>query len=63
MTNIEKRIENRLVEDKYAEKFHQLDMEENIAHIYRDNDKLREINEKRIQLGLDMELEQRLLGY
>ena len=63
MTDIEKRIKGRLIEDEYAKKFYQLDMEESIAHINRDNDQLREINEKRMQLELDMELKKRMLSY
>ncbi len=63
MTDFERRIKTRMIEDEYAEKFHRLDMEESIAHINRDNQQLREINEKRTQLGLDMELEKRMLSY
>jgi len=63
MTDFEKRIKTRMIEDEYAEKFHCLDMEESIAHINRDNNKLREINEQRVKLGLNMELEKRMLGY
>lgn len=37
--------------------------EETIAHINRDNQQLREINEKRVQLEMDMELEKRMLNY
>ena len=63
MTDFERRIKTRMIEDEYAEKFHRLDMEESIAHINHDNQQLREINEKRVQLGLDMELEKRMLSY
>ena len=63
MTDFERRIKTRMIEDEYAEKFHQLDMEESIAHINRDNQRLREINEKRVQLGVEMELEKRMLSY
>jgi len=63
MTDFEKRIKTRMVEDEYAEKFHRLDMEEAIAHINRDNAELCRINEERVQLGLDMELEKRMLSY
>ena len=63
MTDFERRIKTRLIEDEYAEKFHRLDVEESIAHINRDNQQLREINEKRVQLGMEMELEKRMLSY
>jgi hypothetical protein len=63
MTDFERRIKTRLIEDEYAEKFHRLDTEETIAHINHDNQQLREINEKRVQLEMDMELEKRMLSY
>ena len=63
MTDFEKRIKTRLIEDEYAEKFHRLDTEETIAHINHDNQQLSEINEKRVQLEIDMELEKRMLSY
>ena len=63
MTDFERRVNTRLIEDKYAEKFHQLDIQETIAHINHDNQQLREINEKRVRLELDMELEKRMLSY
>ena len=63
MTDFERRINTRLIEDEYAEKFHRLDTEETIAHINHDNQQLREINEKRVQLEMDMELEKRMLSY
>ena len=63
MTDFERRIKTRLIEDEYAEKFHRLDTEETIAHINHDNQQLREINEKRVQLEMDMELEKNLLRY
>ncbi len=63
MTDFERRIKTKLIEDKYAEKFHRLDTKETIAHINRDNQQLREINEKRVQLEIDMELEKRMLSY
>ena len=63
MTDFERRIKTKLLEDKYAEKFHQLDMEESIAHINRDNQQLREINEKRVQLEAEMEVEKNFLRY
>jgi len=63
MTDFEKRIKIKMIEDEYTEKFHCLDMEESIAHINRDNNKLREINEQRMKLGLDIKLEKRMLGY
>ena len=63
MTDFERRIKTRMIEDEYAEKFHRLDTEESIAHINHDNQQLREINEKRVQLGVEMELEKRMLSY
>ena len=63
MTDFEKRIKTRLIEDEYAKKFHALEMEESIAHINHDNNQLREINEKRVHLELQMELEKRVLDY
>ena len=63
MTDFERRIKTRLIEDEYAEKFHRLDTEETIAHINHDNQQLREINEKRVQLEMEMELEKRMLSY
>lgn len=63
MTDFERRIKARLIEDNYAEKFHKLDMEESMAHINRDNTQLCRINEKRVQLETEMELEKNLLGY
>ena len=63
MQDFERRIKTRMVEDKYAEKFHQLDMEESIAHINRDTTELCRINEKRIQLEAELEVEKRMLSY
>lgn len=63
MTDFERRIRTRMIEDEYAEKFHRLDTEETIAHINHNNQQLREINEKRVQLEMDMELEKRMLNY
>ncbi len=63
MTDLEKRVKTRMVEDEYTEKLHQLDMEEAIAHINHDNNQLCEINEKRVQLEAQMELEKNLLSY
>ena len=56
MTDIERKIKTKLIEDEYAEKFQQLDMEESIAHINRDNQQLCEINEKRVQIEAEMEV-------
>lgn len=63
MTDFERRIKTRMIEDEYAEKFHQLDTEETIAHINHDNQRLCEINEKRVQMELQMELEKNMLNY
>ncbi len=63
MTDFERRIKTKMIEDEYADKFHRLDMEEAIAHITHDNQQLREINDKRVQLGMEMELEKRMLSY
>ena len=63
MQDFERRIKTRMVEDKYAEKFNQLDMEESIAHINRDTTELCRINEKRIQLEAELEVEKRMLSY
>lgn len=63
MTDFERRIKTRLIEDEYAEKFQRLDTEETIAHINRDNQELCRINEKRVQLEAEMELEKRMLSY
>ncbi|RKI86957.1 hypothetical protein D7V94_22010 [Parablautia intestinalis] len=63
MTDFERRIKTRLIEDEYAEKFHRLDTEETIAHINRDNQELCRINEKRVQLEAEMEVEKNLLRY
>lgn len=63
MTDFERRIKTRLIEDEYAEKFHRLDTEETIAHINHDNQQLREINEKRVHLELEMEFEKNMLNY
>lgn len=37
MTDFERRIKTKLIEDEYAEKFYRLDTEETIAHINHDN--------------------------
>lgn len=63
MTDFERRIKTRLIEDEYAEKFHRLDTEEAIAHINRDNQQLQKINEKRVHLELEMEFEENMLNY
>lgn len=63
MTDFERRIKTKLIEDEYAEKFRRLDMEESIAHINRDNQQLCEINEKRVQLVAEMEVEKNFLRY
>ena len=63
MTDFERRIKTKLIEDEYAEKFHHLDTEETIAHINRDNQELCRINEKRVQLEAEMQVEKNLLGF
>ena len=63
MQDFERRIKTRMIEDEYAKKFHQLDVEESIAHINRDNQQLRKINEKRVQLEAEMEVEKRMAIY
>lgn len=63
MTDFEKKIKTKLIEDEYAEKFHRLDTEESIAHINCDNEQLCRINEKRVQLEAEMEVEKNLLRY
>lgn len=63
MTDFEKKIKTKLIEDEYAEKFRRLDTEETIAHINHDNQQLREINEKRVHLELEMEFEKNMLNY
>ncbi len=63
MTDFERRIKTRLIEDEYAEKFHRLETEEAIAHINHDNQQLQEINEKRVHLELEMEFEKNMLNY
>lgn len=63
MTDFERRIKTKLIEDEYAEKFRRLDTEASIAHINRDNQQLREINEKRVHLELEMEFEKNMLNY
>lgn len=63
MTDFERRIKTKLIEDEYAEKFRQLDTEESIAHINHDNQQLCKINEKRVQLEAEMEVEKNLLRY
>ena len=63
MTDFERRIKTRLIEDEYAEKFHRLDTEETIAHINNDNPQLQEINEKWVHLELEMEFEKNMLNY
>lgn len=63
MTDFERRIKTRLIEDEYAEKFHRLDTEASIAHINHDNQELCEINEKRVHLELEMEFEKNMLNY
>ena len=63
MTDFEKRIKTKLIEDEYAEKFHRLDTEEAIAHFNHDNQWLCRINEKRVQLELGMKFEIRMLEY
>lgn len=63
MTDFERRIKTRRIEDEYAEKFHRLETEEAIAHINHDNQQLQEINEKRVHLELEMEFEKNMLNY
>lgn len=63
MTDFEKKIKTKLIEDEYAEKFRRLDTEETIAHINRDNQELCRINEKRVQFEAEMEVEKNLLRY
>lgn len=63
MTDFERRIKTKLIEDEYAEKFRQLDTEASIAHINRDNEQLCRINEKRVQLEAEMEVEKNFLRY
>lgn len=63
MTDFERRIKTRLIEDEYAEKFRRLDTEASIAHINRDNGQLCRINEKRVQLEAEMEVEKNFLRY
>ena len=63
MTDFEKKIKTKLIEDEYAEKFYRLDMEASIAYINHDNQELCRINEKRVQLEAEMEVEKNLLRY
>lgn len=63
MTDFERKIKTRMIEDEYAEKFRRLDTEESIAHITRDNQQLYKINEKRVQLEAQMQVEKNLLGF
>lgn len=63
MTDFERKIKTKLIEDEYAEQFHRLDTEASIAHINRDNQELCRINEKRVQLEAQMQVEKNLLGY
>lgn len=63
MTDFERKIKTGMIEDEYAEKFHQLDMGEIIAHVNRDNRQLCRINEKRVQLEAEMEVEKNFLRY
>ena len=52
-----------MIEDEYEEKFRRLDTEASIAYINRDNEQLCRINEKRVQLEAEMEVEKRMLDY
>lgn len=63
MTDFEKKIKTKLIEDEYAEKFHRLDTEASIAHINHDNQELCRINEKRVQLEAEIQVEKNLLGF
>lgn len=63
MQDFERRIKTKMIEDEYAEKFHRLDVEESIAHINHDNQQLCEINEKRVQLEAELEVEKNFLRY
>ncbi len=63
MTDFEKKIKTKLIEDEYAEKFHRLDTEASIAHINHDNQELCRINEKLVQLEAEMQVEKNLLGF
>ena len=63
MTDFEKKIKTKLIEDEYAEKFHRLDTKASIAHINHDNQELCRINEKRVQFEAEMEVEKNLLRY
>lgn len=63
MQDFERRIKTKMIEDEYAEKFQRLDVEESIAHINRDTTELCRINEKRVQLEAEMEVEKNLLRY
>lgn len=63
MTDFERRNKTKLIEDEYAEKFRRLDTEASIAHINRDNEQLCRINEKRVQLEAEMEVEKNFLRY
>ena len=63
MTDFEKKIKTKLIEDEYAEKFHRLDTEASIAHINHANQELCRINEKRVQLEAEMQVEKNLLGF
>lgn len=63
MQDFERRIKTKMIEDEYAEKFHRLDVEESIAHINRDTTELCRINEKRVQLEAELEVEKNFLRY
>ena len=63
MTDFERRIKTRMIEDEYEEKFRRLDTEASIAYINRDNEQLCRINEKRVQLEAEMEVEKRMWDY
>lgn len=63
MTDFERRIKTKLIEDEYAEKFRRLDTEASIAYINHDNEQLCRINEKKVQLEAEMEVEKNFLRY
>lgn len=63
MTDLEKRVKTKMIESEYAKKLHQLEIEESIAHINGDRNRICEINDKKVHLGLEMELDKNLLDY
>ncbi len=63
MTDLERRVRIRLMQDEMDEKMHQMEIEESIAHLMGEGAGKNEKNVKQTKMDLELELRKKMLGY